>query len=123
MDKIMTRIASLIRLWFPLFLAVLLITSCNKAPGTDAQRSSQVNAAKRYHLKGKVVSVDVRAKMANIDSEAIPGFMDAMTMPYRVKPESDLGNLRPGDVIVADVVVQDESAWLENVTVTTHGHQ
>src|SRR5215470_7179418 len=90
-------------------LAIALSTSCNKAP---------TEAAKRYHLKGKVVSIDKQAKMANIDSEAIPGFMDAMTMPYTVKPESELEQLKPGDAITANVVVQDESAWLEKVVVT-----
>ena len=90
-------------------LAVALSTSCNKTP---------TMAAKRYHLKGKVVSIDKQGKMANIDSEAIPDFMSAMTMPYTVKPEGELGRLKPGDAITADVVVQDESAWLENVVVT-----
>jgi len=89
-------------------LAIALSTSCNKTP---------TMAAKRYHLKGKVVSIDKQGKMANIDSEAIPDFMSAMTMPYNVKPESQLSQLKPGDAITADVVVQDEKAWLENVAV------
>jgi len=100
-------------------LAIALSISCNKpaqAP-TDQQVSAQ---AKRYHLKGKVVSIDKQGKMANIDSEDIPGFMDAMTMPYTVKPEGELDQLKPGDAITADVVMQDERAWLENVVVTTH---
>lgn len=90
-------------------LAIALSTSCNKSPAT---------AAKRYHLKGKVVSIDKQGKMANIDSEAIPDFMAAMTMPYTVKPEGELDQLKPGDAITADVVVQDEGAWLENIVVT-----
>jgi protein SCO1/2 len=79
-----------------------------------------VQSVKRYHLKGKVVSVDQQAKMVNVDSEAIPGFMDAMTMPYQVKPESELDKLSPGDAVTAYVVVQDEKAWLENIAVTAH---
>ena len=95
-------------------LAVALSTSCNKTP---------TMAAKRYHLKGKVVSIDKQGKMANIDSEAIPDFMGAMTRPYNVKPESQLDQLKPGDAITADVVVQDEKAWLENIIVTGHTAQ
>jgi Cu/Ag efflux protein CusF len=99
-------------------LAIALSTSCNKpSPQPPAQQVSAPET-KRYHLKGKVVSVDQKSKMANIDSEAIPDFMDAMTMPYNVKPESDLDTLKPGDAITADVVVQDEKAWLENIVVT-----
>ena len=96
-------------------LAIALSAGCNKGPNATQQVSA---TAKRYHLKGKVVSIDKQGKMANIDSEAIPDFMSAMTMPYNVKPESELEKLKPGDAITADVVVQDESAWLENVAVT-----
>jgi protein SCO1 len=90
--------------------------SCNKKPTESASQTP----AKQYHLKGKVVSIDQRAKMLNVDSEAIPGFMDAMTMPYTVKPENELDKLHPGDVITADLLVQDEGAWLQNITVTGH---
>jgi Cu/Ag efflux protein CusF len=46
--------------------------------------------------------------------------MGAMTMPYQVKPASELDKLAPGDAITADVVVQDDNSWLENVAVTGH---
>jgi len=97
--------------WLAIIVASLSI-SCNKSPAQSA--------AKRYHLKGKVVDVDSRAKMVNVDSEAIPDFMPAMTMPYEVKPESDLQKLSPGDEITADVVVQDDKGWLEKIVVTRH---
>jgi protein SCO1/2 len=101
---------------FILMLAASL--ACNKAP--DQQSNVQASAAKRYHLKGKVVSIDRPSRMAMIDSEAIPGFMDAMTMPYQVKPETELDKLKPGDAITADVVVQGDNGWLENIVVTEH---
>ena len=82
--------------------------------------SVDVTTLKRYHLKGKVVSVDKRANMVNVDGEEIPGFMGAMTMPYPVKPVSELDKLAPGDAITADVVVQDDNSWLENIAVTGH---
>jgi len=58
--------------------------------------------------------------MLNVDGEAIPGFMSAMTMPYNVKPESELDKLTPGESITADIVVQDDDSWLENITVSGH---
>ena len=36
---------------------------------------------------------------------AIPGFMDAMTMPYKLKNPGIIGELHPGDIITADVLV------------------
>ena len=109
------------------FLLVSVMTvACNKSSNQNASQPTvaappQVSpAAKRYHLKGKVVSVDKQSKMLNVDGEAIPDFMDAMTMPYEVRPESAMDKLKPGDVIAADVVLQDEKAWLENIVVTGH---
>jgi|SRR5436305_6027341 len=106
-----------------LTLVLLLITllSCNSSNQPTVVTSPQVTGqAKRYHLKGKVVSVDKRAKMLNVDGEAIPGFMSAMNMPYNVKPETELDKLSSGDSITADVVVQEDNAWLENIAVTAH---
>ena len=64
--------------------------------------------------------MDTNAGTANIDNEPIAGFMDAMTMPYTIKPPSTLDQLRPGDSITADVVVESDKYWLENVKVTGH---
>ena len=47
----------------------------------------------------------------------IPGFMSAMTMPYRVKDAKDLDRMTPGDAIQADVVVSGERVWLENIVI------
>ena len=98
-----------------LLVLLAMLVACKKASNQPTVQQSA--SAKRYHLKGKVVSIDKQSKMANIDNEAIPDFMDAMTMPYNVKPESELDKLKPGDAITADVVVQDGQAWLENIAV------
>jgi len=100
----------------------LFSVSCNKnsSEPTVIVPPQVTPAGKRYHLKGKVVSVDKQSKMLNVDGEAIPDFMDAMTMPYEVKPESALDRLKPGDAITADVVLQDGKAWLENIVVSGH---
>jgi protein SCO1/2 len=104
-----------------LLLLLLALSGCNQGANQSAAGTSpQVTAAKRYHLQGKVVSVDKRANMLNVDGEAIPGFMAAMTMPYNVKPATELDKLSPGDMIVADVVVQGDNSWLENIAVTGH---
>jgi protein SCO1/2 len=102
-------------------LFAVLTLGCNKSSNQPTGTMSvQVSSQKRYHLTGKVVSIDKRASMANIDGEDIPGFMGAMTMPYTVKPASELDKLAPGDAITGDVVVQDDNSWLENVVVTGH---
>ena len=93
--------------------------ACNRGPSQPGAATGQP-AAKRYSLKGRVISVDKNAAAANIDNEPIAGFMDAMIMPYSIKPTSTLDQLQPGDSITADVVVEPEKYWLENVKVTGH---
>ncbi len=94
-----------------------LFSSCHR---------SQTPAAKRYPFTGRVVSIDAQAQSAVIDGDAIPGFMDAMAMPYKLKPTATLNHLIPGDSISAEVVVvrPNEDAppdyWLENVRVVRH---
>src|SRR5579863_3989429 len=100
-------------------LTGLFSVACNQKSQPTATVPLQVAPQpKRYHLKGKVVSVDQKSKMLNVDGEDIPNFMPAMTMPYEIKPETELDKLKPGDAITADVVVQDDKAWLENIAVT-----
>jgi protein SCO1/2 len=102
-----------------LLLLVGVVISCQQKPAEDTAQSS-AQAAKHYQVKGKVVSVDKQSRMLNLDSEAIPGYMDAMTMPYSVRPESELDKLNPGDAITADLTVQDDHAWLQNIRVIGH---
>jgi protein SCO1/2 len=89
----------------------MFVMACNHAPQETAVR---------HALKGKIVSIDKPGGTINVDSEAIPGFMDAMTMPYPVKPASQLDQLAAGDSISADVVQQNGKYWLENVRVVGH---
>jgi protein SCO1 len=101
-------------------LAVAMnLTACDSSNKTTVIVPQEVKSVRHYQLKGKVASIDQRAKMLNVDSEAIPGFMDAMTMPYKVKPESELGKLHPGDAVTADLLVEDDGAWLQNIHVIT----
>src|SRR5258708_11505267 len=93
--------------------------ACNRKTSQEGKPSAD-SKTKRYALKGKVVSVDKQAGTANIDNEPVAGFMDAMVMAYPVKPPSALDQLQPGDSISADVVVEGEKYWLENVQVTGH---
>ena len=101
-------------------LAVAMnLTACDSSNKTTVVVPQEVKSVTHYQLKGKVASIDQRAKMLNVDSEAIPGFMDAMTMPYKVKPESELGKLHSGDAVAADLLVEDDGAWLQNIHVIT----
>jgi protein SCO1/2 len=87
---------------------------CSKSTPPPAQETQP----KRYHLVGRVVSIDQQHATLNVDGQEIPGFMAAMTMPYSVRDAKSLSSLNPGDEITADVVVTSDGAYLENIVVT-----
>jgi protein SCO1 len=75
---------------------------------------------KTYCLRGVIVSVDSSKGEATIDHQAVPGFMDAMIMPYKFKDPSVLSDLHPGDHITADILVNstpDADVLLDNIVV------
>src|SRR5258708_27178330 len=88
-------------------LLTIITASCNKPNQSAMQQASPAQAPdKRYHLQGKVFSIDKQVKMVNVDSEAIPDVMDAITIRYQLKPLAEMYILSPGVVITPAVVVQ-----------------
>src|SRR5271157_6495927 len=88
-------------------LAFVALAGCRSSQNA-ATRSPDSQNFKVYKLRGKVVSTDAAKGEVTLNHEAIPGFMDAMTMPYKLKDASILGELHPGDVITADVLVSPD---------------
>jgi protein SCO1 len=103
-----------------LLIAVLLtfaFAGCHSgAKSADQQPAA---AFKVYKLRGKVVSTNPATGEATLDHEAIPGFMDAMTMPYKLKDPNILSELHPGDTITADVLVSQggETILLDHIVI------
>jgi protein SCO1/2 len=89
--------------------------------GLAACKHQEDANARRYHLVGKVVALDQRGSSVVVDHQAIPGFMDAMTMAYPVRDPHILDPLGVGDEITADVVVASDGAYLDNIVVTKKG--
>src|ERR1700683_3013960 len=101
---------------FSLFLVVFAagLAGCKKQAGQEQAQSQE----KRYHLIGKIVEVQSDQNTLVVDSQEIPGFMAAMTMPYTVHYHADLAGLAVGDEITADIVVATDGAYLEKIVVT-----
>ena len=75
-------------------------------------------APQKYDLNGKVVSVDNKGRTVTVAHQAIPGYMEAMTMPFKLKDERLLKDLAEGDRLQATLVVAGLRSWLEDVVVT-----
>jgi len=99
-----------------ILMTVLLgLPGCHRH-GTAAPQAT--GAVKTYKLKGTVASTDEQQGEVIVNSEAIPGFMDAMTMPYKVKDPGILQDLHPGDKLTADLLLSDTSSMLDHIVVT-----
>src|SRR5579875_1521512 len=93
---------------FPMALAICLalFSGC---------RSTEVGTAKaggpeRHFVRGNVVAVDVPAQSVTLAHEAVPGFMPAMTMDYKVVDPAAIGELHQGDRITADLLNDRDAA-------------
>jgi len=94
-----------------------LLAACGPSRNAQQTGAKGENASvKRYQLTGRVVSIDKPARSINVDGDEIPGFMAAMTMPYQVKDAGALEKLSPGDQIKAEIVLGNEGAYLENIS-------
>jgi protein SCO1 len=82
-----------------------------------ACRQSATGPEQRYPVRGKVVNVDKRGAAVTVAHEAIPGYMDAMTMPFKLKDPALLDIMADGDRLQAMLVVSGTRSWLEEVVV------
>jgi len=100
----------------------LIILSCFLMFGAckSAETPSASAAAKRYPIKGTVVSVDKPNKSAKIDHEPIDGFMEAMTMDFPVREDWVWDDLTSGSVVHAELIVDNSAKdpyWLEKIAI------
>lgn len=87
---------------------VVLLTACRTPPA----------AAARYPITGQILSVQLDTRQVLLKHEAIPGYMDAMTMPFVVADAAAIRDRRPGDVVRATLVVEAERSYLEALVAT-----
>jgi protein SCO1 len=96
-------------------LSALLAGSC--ARKEEARSIDLVT----FPLRGRIVAVDTAARTLTVAHEAIPDYMTAMTMPFKVKERNLLRGLGAGDTITATLAVSRIESWLEGIAVTGKG--
>src|ERR1043165_10228485 len=93
-----------------LFGFVLISFSCNRHPRNE----------KHYSIEGKIIAVNKTDRTATINHKDIQGYMPGLTMEFKIKRDSDLEMIRPGDLITGTLVVDESSSWVE-ITSSTDG--
>jgi len=105
-----------------IFLNVIIAAAISFSAGLAGCRSPKpaeqpAAGPQRYHMAGRVVSVETAKQQVVVDAGDIPGFMAAMSMGYSVKNPDLLTPLSAEDQITADVVVNGNDVYLENIVV------
>ena len=77
--------------------------------GHEGHQQPQGGAPKTATGEGKVVATVPNASQVVVEHEEIKGFMDAMTMGYRVEPASLLEGLKPGDQVRFTIDVEKKT--------------
>lgn len=95
-------------------VAVVLTTGCNSKPASTGTATAAGGELKTFDIKGSIVTVDTAKSSVLLDHEAVPGFMGAMTMSYKLHDPSVISELHPGDRITAKLLVHKTSDGYED---------
>ena len=77
--------------------------------------ASLAYAEQRYSVRGLILKLDPAHKSIVVSCEAIPGYMDAMSMPLPVLDPKQLEGLKPGMLVDFALVVDQTSSYAENI--------
>ncbi|MFN2511271.1 MAG: SCO family protein [Pyrinomonadaceae bacterium] len=97
----------------PVTVSLILLFTLTGVSGCRRDLSN----AKRYELKGKILTVEKEKRLVTVSHEEIKDFMEAMTMPFMVRDEWVFDQAAEGDQITATLMVDGLESWLENVVI------
>jgi protein SCO1 len=95
--------------------ALLVFTGCHRSPQQAESASSR--SEKPRHIRGVVVAIDAAKGTVTVDTDAIPGYMESMIMPYTLKDPGIVSELHPGDTITADLYTSNATSLLDQIVV------
>lgn len=75
------------------------------------------SCARHYRAQGIVLAVDRANQTVTISHRAIPGYMDAMAMPFRAAPSEPLERLSPGSRIEFQLKVAKKSSLVRDIRI------
>jgi protein SCO1/2 len=100
------------RILLLLFNFLLLTAGCTKNKETNLVT---------FPLRGEVVRIDTAKLTLTVSHQAIPNYMNAMTMPFKVRDGTLLRVLAVGDSIQATLAISRTESWLEQIAVVGKG--
>lgn len=102
------------------FLILTLVVSvvavaCRERSVPKPSATATTTNVQTYPVRGVVRELKPDGRTAIIRHEEITNYMEAMTMPFRVRDTNELAGLRVGDVIDFRLKVTDDASWIDRV--------
>ena len=97
-----------------LFL-LLFLAACTQ------KKQNQTTELTTFPLRGQVIRVMPDERRIMISHGEIPNYMEAMTMPFKVKDTTFLTLVQPGDSVLATLAVSRTESWLATIAVLGKG--
>jgi protein SCO1 len=72
-------------------------------------------AARQYSATGMILTVDKAHRIFVASCQPIPGFMEAMSMPFEVREAKELDGLAPGNIVDFTLEVDGSTSFAQNV--------
>src|SRR5437016_9540761 len=79
--------------------------------------SALASSQQRYSASGLVLKIDRANKIMTVSCQAVPGYMDAMAMPFSVRDAKELDGLAPGTMIDFALVLEKDSSHAETIRI------
>jgi protein SCO1/2 len=86
------------------------------AAGSFDSSKAREEKAQSFTVTGIVRNLAPDGQRVVIQHEAIPGYMDAMTMPFKAREPKELNHLQAGDEISFRLQVTETESWIDRIT-------
>ncbi len=94
-------VSSVACLWVSLVLLSVLVVGC----------------ADRHDVRGLVLTVESGAGLVTVSHDPIPGYMDAMVMPFAASRPQELHDVRPGDRVQFRLSVRRNGTLIDRIRI------
>src|SRR6478609_1515541 len=88
--------------------AIVVIAGCDRSPTADSSTRS-------YQVRGIVRGFAPDRSTVSIQHEDIPGVMPSMTMPFSVKDQKEIADLKIGEGVSFRMTMTDKDLFLDQV--------
>jgi protein SCO1/2 len=98
-----------------LALVAQVMSGLSAAPLVGTAAAGPATNPATYAVTGLFMESRSAGRIAVIAHEKIPGYMDAMTMPFNVKKPAELKGIQPGDKIAFRLSATATEDWIDQI--------